>query len=92
MITTIPKSVKLLGRGQLTIPKEIREALKLEEDDQLSVFVVGSCMVLTPKKLQRAALAKAAEAELKEQGLSLDDVMESLKEERKRYNKENYGV
>jgi AbrB family looped-hinge helix DNA binding protein len=92
MVTTIPKSIRLLGRGQMTIPKEIREALQLEEDDQLSIFVVGRCMVLTPKKLQRAALAKAAEAELKAHGLSLDDVLQSLKEERKRYNKETYGI
>ena len=33
MITTVPRPVKLWGRGQLTIPKEVRQALKLGEED-----------------------------------------------------------
>ncbi len=92
MITTIPKPVKLWGRGQLTIPKEVRQALKLEGDVQLSVFVIGRCLVLTPKPLQRAPLAKDVEKAMKAQGLSLDDVLTGLKAERKRYNQEQYGA
>ena len=61
MISTISKSVKLWGRGQLTIPKEVREALKMDEETQLSVFVVGQCLMLTPKRLTRASLAKNVE-------------------------------
>ena len=92
MITTVPKSVKLWGRGQLTIPKEVREALKLNEDDQLSVFVVGRCMVLTPKRLLRASLAKDVEKSMKKSGITLKDVLAALKVERKRYNREVYGL
>jgi AbrB family looped-hinge helix DNA binding protein len=91
VISTLPKSVKLWGRGQLTIPKDVRQALKLEEEDQLNVFVVGRCMVLTPKRLQRASVTKKIEKSLKAEGLSLEDLLESLKEERRRYNKEQYG-
>jgi AbrB family looped-hinge helix DNA binding protein len=86
MITTVPKTVKLWGRGQLTIPKEVRQALKLEEENQLSVFVVGQCLVLTPKRLRRASLAKDVEKAMKKEGLSLDDVLATLKAERRRYN------
>lgn len=92
MITTVPKAVKLWGRGQLTIPKELREALKLEEEAQMTAFVVGSCLVLTPKKLQRPSLAKATEASMKGQELSLKDVLSSLEKERERYNKGHYGL
>ena len=92
MITTVPKLVKLWGRGQLTIPKEVREALKLNEDDQLSVFVVGRCMVLTPKRLLGPALAKDVEKAMKAKGLTLDDVLKELKEQRRRYNREAYGL
>ena len=91
MITTLPKAVKLWGRGQLTIPKELRQVLKLDEDSQLTVFVVGSCLVLTPKRLLRTALAKDVERTMKAKGMSLDDLLETLKEERQRYNREAHA-
>ena len=91
MISTVPKSVKLWGRGQLTIPKEVRQALKLDEENQLSVFVVGRCLVLTPKRLLGPALAKDVEKAMKAKGLSLEDLLRDLKEERQRYNQERYG-
>jgi bifunctional DNA-binding transcriptional regulator/antitoxin component of YhaV-PrlF toxin-antitoxin module len=90
MITTIPKSVKIWGRGQLTIPKELRLALKLDEESQLSVFVVGNCLVLTPKRLLRSSLAKKAERALKKEEMSLKDLLSDLKGERERYNRETY--
>ncbi len=91
MITTVPQSVKLWGRGQLTIPKQVRETLKLEEDSQLSVFVVGHCLVMTPKRLLRPSLAKGVEKSLKDKGLSLADLLKTLKEERQRYNRQAYA-
>ncbi len=90
MITTLPKAVKLWGRGQLTIPKEVRRVLKLDDESQLSVFVVGPCLVLTPKRLLRASLAKEMERTMKSEGLSLDDVLNTLTQERRRYNKQAY--
>jgi AbrB family looped-hinge helix DNA binding protein len=92
MITTIPKAVKLWGRGQLTIPKEVRRALKLDEEERLSVFVVGRCLVLTPKRLLGPKLAKDLERSMKAKRLSLEDLLRDLKEERRRYNQERYGA
>jgi bifunctional DNA-binding transcriptional regulator/antitoxin component of YhaV-PrlF toxin-antitoxin module len=91
MISTVPKSVKLWGRGQLTIPKEVRQALKLDGENQLSVFVVGRCLVLTPKRLLGPSLAKDVEKAMKAKGLSLDDLLRDLKAERQRYNREQHG-
>ena len=88
---SIPKSVKLWGRGQLTIPKEVRDSLRLDEESQLNVFTVGRCLILTPKKLLRAPLAREAEKSAKARGLGLEDLLESLKNERRRYNRETYG-
>ena len=91
MISTIPKSVKLWGRGQLTIPKEVRDALKMDDETQLSVFVVGQCLMLTPKRLTRASLAKDVEKSMKDQGISLDSLLHDLKAERKHYIQEKYA-
>ncbi len=57
MVTIAPKAVKLWGRGQLTIPKEVRQALKLEDESYLYVFVVGRCLDMTPNSLFRSSLA-----------------------------------
>ena len=91
MITTSPKSIKLWGRGQLTIPKEVREVLKLDDQTQLNMFVVGQCLMLTPKRLMRASLAKDVEKNMKEQSLSLKDLLIDLKAERRRYIQEKYA-
>lgn len=91
MISTIPQSVKLWGRGQLTIPKQVRDALKMNDETQLSVFVVGQCLMLTPKRLTRASLAKNVEKSMKEQGISLENLMSDLKAKRKEYVGEKYG-
>lgn len=91
MIATIPKSVRLWSRGQLTIPKEAREVLHLDEESQLNVFVVGRSLILTPKRLLRASLAKDVERSMKSQGLDLADLLKALKEERSRYNREPHG-
>ena len=90
MVMTPPKAIKLWGRGQLTLPKEIRDALKLDQDSQLNVFLIGRCLVLTPKPLMRAAVAKDVEKSMKAQGLSLKDLLTDLKKERQRYNQEHY--
>lgn len=92
MITTSPKAIKVWRRGQLTIPKELRQALHLEGDSQLSAFVVGSCLVLTPKRLLRRPLAREIERSMKAQGLTLDDLLNDLKKQRRRYNREVYGL
>ena len=46
---------------------------------------------MTPRPLQVDRLAKAAQQVLKKQSLRLDDVLEDLKHQRARYNKERYG-
>ena len=91
MISPVPKHVKLWGRGQMTIPKEFREALKLDDETQLNIFVVGQSLVLTPKKLMRNGLSKNMEKSMKQQQLSLEDLLRDLKNERQRFVKEKYG-
>ena len=91
MISTLPKAVKIWGRGQLTIPKEVREVLKLDEDSQLNVFVVGQCLVLTPKPLMRSSLSKEIGKSMKAKGITLQNLLNDLKVERQRFIKKKYG-
>ena len=45
------KVVKQLRHGQITIPKELREAIGLEEDDLLSISVAGDKLEVEPVKI-----------------------------------------
>jgi bifunctional DNA-binding transcriptional regulator/antitoxin component of YhaV-PrlF toxin-antitoxin module len=89
-IATAPKLVRVRSRGQLTIPQDMREALSLDERTGLNIFRVGKVLILSPKRLQRASLAKEVEREMKRQGLSLKDLISDLRVQRKKYLAEAY--
>ena len=89
-ITTPPKLVRVRSRGQLTIPQDIREALGLDESTGLNIFRVGKVLILSPKRLQRASLAKEVEREMKRQGLTLKDLISDLRIQREKYLAEAY--
>ena len=82
---------KLWGRGQLTIPVNLRRELEMDEEEILQITRVGKSLLLTPKKLLGDGLAKKIEREMKREGLSLEDLLTELKQERARYNHEKYG-
>jgi len=89
-MATAPKLVRVRSRGQLTIPQDMREALSLDENTGLNIFRVGKVLILSPKRLQRASLAKEVEREMKRQGLTLKDLISDLRTQREKYLAEAY--
>ncbi|PIV20093.1 MAG: AbrB family transcriptional regulator [Deltaproteobacteria bacterium CG03_land_8_20_14_0_80_45_14] len=89
-IATAPKLVRVRSRGQLTIPQDMREALSLDENTGLSIFRVGKVLIMSPKRLQRASLAKEVEREMKRQKLTLKDLISDLRVQREKYLAEAY--
>ena len=87
-----PKTIQLRERGQLTLPKEVREEIGVGERAMLSIFTIGDALVLTTKKLIRADLAAEFQRKMGEQKLTLKDLLTDLKEQRTRYVKETYGT
>lgn len=83
--------VKMRVRGQVTIPQSLRKDLHLDDETMLTVVKVGNVLLMTPRPLQVDRLAKVAQQVLKKQGLRVDDVLEDLRHQRVRYNKERYG-
>ena len=47
------KVVKQLRHGQITIPKELREAIGLDEDDMLAITVDDGRLEIEPVKVAR---------------------------------------
>lgn len=85
-------TVKVWGRGQLTIPASIRKELHLDEDVSLTVVKVGEVLLLTPRKLIGDAIAKKTARAMKQSGLKLDDLLADLKKQRALYNRERNGA
>jgi len=51
----------------------------------LNIFPAGKVMILSPKRLQRAPLAKEVEREMKRRGLTLKDLISDLRVQREKY-------
>jgi bifunctional DNA-binding transcriptional regulator/antitoxin component of YhaV-PrlF toxin-antitoxin module len=78
------KLIRMRARGQVTIPLELREALKMNEATGLNILRVGRALVMTPRRLERVSLAREMEKELKKEGLTLEDLLKDLRKQRER--------
>lgn len=81
-------SVKIGNRGQLTIPSEYRKELGIEKGDVINVMKVGEVLVLTRKQVIGDTIADKMEYVMKKKGLTLQDLVSNLKEQRRKYNRE----
>ena len=86
-----PFITEIRPRGQLTIPKKIREMSHLEEQQMVSIIPIGDSIVITPKRLELDEARREIRKILRASGLSADDVLAGLKEERKSLYEEQYG-
>lgn len=78
-------------RGQLTIPKKIREASSLEEGQVVTIIPVGDSVIITPRRLELDEARRQIKNILKESGLTAEDMLRGLKEERSTLYKKIYG-
>ena len=78
-------------RGQLTIPKKIREMSHLEEGQVVSIVPVGDTIIISPKRLVLGEARSQIKKIVKATGLSVDEVLGGLDEERQTLFGELYG-
>lgn len=88
----VKKSVtEIKARGQLTIPKKIREASHLEAGQIVSIIPVGDSVIITPKRLETDEARRQIKKILKASGLSAEDILSGLEGEREGLYKEIYA-
>ncbi len=75
-------AARVQPHGQVTIPQPVRESLSLNQGDILTIMQIGDTLLLTPKVLRTPALAEQFTKIMEEEGVSLDDLLEGLAEER----------
>jgi len=82
---------EIKSRGQLTIPKKIRDISHLEEGQVVSIIPVGDSVIITPKRLELDEARRQIRRIIKASGLSEKELLSGLKEEREKLYKETYG-
>lgn len=74
--------VRLRQRGQITVPREVRDRLNMNEGDTLTLVQVGSALILTPKRPVVPLLADRIVELMEKDGVTLADLLLGLEEER----------
>ncbi|HBT20536.1 MAG TPA: AbrB family transcriptional regulator [Peptococcaceae bacterium] len=75
-----PKKVRVWGKGQITIPVEIREKLGIKEDSYLEVFQIGRAIIATPERLAVKELSDNFQKEMLENDMNLEKLLQELRE------------
>ncbi len=84
-------TAEIKSRGQLTIPKKIRVMSRLEEGQVVSIIPVGDSVIITPKRLELDDARREIKRILKEAGMTPEDLLAGLKEEREKLYQRTYG-
>lgn len=85
------KLVRIQEKGQITIPAEIRKRLGLEKGDFVAVLETPEGLLLSPRAARAIKALDEMGAILREQGVTLEDWMESGREIRAELWQEWYG-
>ena len=82
---------EIKSKGQLTIPKKIRDISHLEEGQIVSIIPVGDSVIITPKRLDLDEARRQIRKIMKASGLSEKELLKGLEEERESLYEEIYG-
>ncbi|MBE3572474.1 MAG: AbrB/MazE/SpoVT family DNA-binding domain-containing protein [Moorella humiferrea] len=82
--------VKPTERGQVTIPKEMREKLQINQDTRLRIYVDGNKVVLEPVS-PLELIFKELEVEARAKGFTRQELDAEISAVRERLMKKLYG-
>jgi AbrB family looped-hinge helix DNA binding protein len=78
-------------QGQVTIPAEMRERFGIKEGDFVAIEETSEGVLIMPRGMLALRALDEIGKILKEQGLTLEDMIESGKEIREELFRERYG-
>jgi bifunctional DNA-binding transcriptional regulator/antitoxin component of YhaV-PrlF toxin-antitoxin module len=84
-------TVQVRQRGTLTLPAGLREKYGIEPGDTFRLVDLDGIFVLTPMVTMVPELAREIERARREAGLSIEELLDGLREQRERYYRENYA-
>jgi len=77
--------VQMAQRGVIVIPKPLRQAYNLKAGSRMTLLDLGGVFVLSPQVSEVDTLADRVSRSLAEQGVTLEGMLRTLREERERY-------
>ena len=84
-------TVQMRGKGTITLPASLRKKYKLEDGELFTIIDLGEGSILIkPMVSQVNKLGDKIAKQLKEDNVTLDDLLQTLDEERQRYYQEHY--
>lgn len=83
------RTIQVRARGSLTLPAPLRERHGLREGDPLTLIDLDGVFVLSPRVGVVGRLAREIESLRRESGVSLDELLTTVREERARYHAEH---
>ena len=84
-------TIQVRERGVITLPAELRQKYKIENGDIFRLVDLEGVFVLTPMVPMVPELAREIELARLEAGLSVEELLQGLREQRERYYQEKYG-
>jgi AbrB family looped-hinge helix DNA binding protein len=87
----VEATIQVRQRGTLTLPAELREKYGIEPGDTFRLVDLDGIFVLTPMVAMVPELAREIERARLEAGVSVEDLLRGLREQRERYNREQYA-
>jgi bifunctional DNA-binding transcriptional regulator/antitoxin component of YhaV-PrlF toxin-antitoxin module len=82
-------TVQVRKRGVMTLPAELREKYKIRQGDTFRLVDLDGVFVLTPMVPMVPELAREIERIRQEAGLSMDELIQGLREQREKYHIDN---
>ena len=77
--------IQMALRGVIVIPKRLRQAYNLKAGSRMTLLDLGGVFVLSPQVSEVDTLADRVSRSLAEQGVTLEGMLRTLREERERY-------
>lgn len=75
-------AVELAQRGQLTIPKSLRDQYNLKEGQKMTVVDIGGVFLISPRQIRLDAHADALRDGLLAAGATLQEMLTDLRRRR----------
>jgi len=88
---SVSTTIQIRNKGSLTLPVELRRKYGLDEGDVFTLIDLGDgAFYLYPKVTTVDRLADRVAQRMEEEGITLDEILEALDEEREQYYQERY--
>ena len=85
-------TLQIRGKGTITLPASLRKKYNLEEGEVLTLIDLGEgTILLKPMVSEVNKLSRQIAKRLKEENVSLDELLQALDEERETYYKRHYA-